>query len=151
MLNPRVSLAHPPQAVGFEPTRPSLVSQRNALGMPLHLVLLHGFPLDHRMWDAQLDVAPGRTFAPTLYGLGESISEWASRVLEAVGSGPLVVVGASMGGSCAPEMASQAEDQVEALVLLGATAIGRSQRYLLPMSRRSWTEDWTDSGLCSSP
>ena len=65
--------------------------------MPPRLVLLHGFPLNRRMWAPQLDALPGASLAPNLYELGESIESWATATLEACGSGPLVVVGASMG------------------------------------------------------
>ena len=43
----------------------------------MKVVLLHALPLDERAWD---DVLPGlhhQVFAPTLYGLGGTIEEWA--------------------------------------------------------------------------
>jgi pimeloyl-ACP methyl ester carboxylesterase len=85
----------------------------------MRLVLLHAFPLDARMWRDLRDLIPGGTLAPTLYRLGDSIGQWAARVLEQAGQGPLVVVGCSMGGSCALEMAQQAGDRIAALVLIG--------------------------------
>lgn len=90
--------------------------------MQVRLILLHAFPLDARMWDDQLQIVPGRTEAPTLYPLGDSLETWATAVLNSVGNGPLVVVGSSMGGSCALEMARQAPDKIAALVLVGAKA-----------------------------
>jgi pimeloyl-ACP methyl ester carboxylesterase len=60
--------------------------------------------------------------APTLYGLGGSIEEWAGAVLNLAGAGPLVVVGSSIGGSCALEMTRLAPDRVAALVMVGAKA-----------------------------
>jgi len=65
---------------------------------------------------------PGRTEAPTLYPLGASLGEWAKGVLDVVGAGPLIVLGSSMGGSCALEIARQAPERVAALVLVGSKA-----------------------------
>lgn len=69
-----------------------------------------------------MGILPGSTSAPTLYGLGNSMEAWASGVLKAAGDGPLVVVGCSMGGSCALETARQAGDRIAALVLVGTNA-----------------------------
>jgi len=91
----------------------------------MQLVLLHALPLDASMWAPQADLLPGATIAPTLYGLGDSIEEWARAVLDLTDGGPLVVVGSSVGGSCALEMAALAPDRVRALVLVGAKAAHR--------------------------
>ncbi len=91
------------------------------------MVFLHALPLDGRMWD---DVRAGidlPTLAPTLYPLGESVAAWAQGVLDLAGSGPLVVVGCSVGGSCALEVARAAPDRVEAIVLIGAKAGVRAE------------------------
>ncbi len=74
------------------------------------------------MWRGQMGILPGSTSAPTLYPLGDSMESSASGVLDAAGDGPLVVVGCSMGGSCALEMARQAGDRIAALVLAGTNA-----------------------------
>ena len=74
------------------------------------------------MWDDQLQIVPGRTETPTLYPLGDSLEAWATAVLTSVDDGPCVVVGSSMGGSCALEMARQAPDRIAALVMVGAKA-----------------------------
>jgi pimeloyl-ACP methyl ester carboxylesterase len=75
------------------------------------------------MWDAHLDLFPGRTIAPTLYGFGPSLEDWAHGVLDLVGDAPFVVVGCSVGGSCALEVASlAAPGQVSGVVLVGAKA-----------------------------
>src|SRR5207249_2290883 len=79
-------------------------------------VFLHAFPLDERMWDG-FD-----GFAPRLYGLGESMDEWAESIASNTvlqGEG-LAVVGASMGGYCALRLPAHAD--VRALVLVGARA-----------------------------
>jgi pimeloyl-ACP methyl ester carboxylesterase len=88
----------------------------------MHVIFLHAFPLDGRMWSGQLDAFPASTSAPTLYPFGHSMEEWASRALDTVGDGAVVVVGCSMGGSCALEMARQAGHRIAALVLVGAKA-----------------------------
>ncbi len=74
------------------------------------------------MWHVESDLTPGRTLAPNLYGLGDSIEEWASRVLALAGSEPSIVVGNSVGGSCALEIARAAPDQIAGIVLIGAKA-----------------------------
>jgi pimeloyl-ACP methyl ester carboxylesterase len=84
------------------------------------LVLLHAFPLDERMWEPQLE--PLREYEvvmPRLYGRGTTIAEYASSVL-ADEEGELVLVGASMGGYAALEMAHQEPERVRALALVGA-------------------------------
>ena len=65
---------------------------------------------------------PGQVDAPDLYARGDSLEEWAEDVLDSVGKGPLIVVGCSMGGSCALEVAQMAPDRVSALVLAGTKA-----------------------------
>ena len=75
------------------------------------------------MWANEMDLLPGATLAPTLYSLGESIEDWAQAVLDLTrDEEALVVVGNSVGGSCALEVARQAPDRVKAIVLIGAKA-----------------------------
>lgn len=74
------------------------------------------------MWTGEMHLLPERTIAPTLYGFGESIEEWARAILDVASEGPLVVVGNSVGGSCALEVARQAPDRIQAIVLIGAKA-----------------------------
>jgi pimeloyl-ACP methyl ester carboxylesterase len=88
----------------------------------VRLVLLHALPLNGSQWDAQADILPGRTFAPTLYPFGDTMADWAAGVLDATGEETLIVVGNSVGGSCALELARQAPDRVAALVLVEAKA-----------------------------
>ncbi|MEP6622913.1 MAG: alpha/beta hydrolase [Acidimicrobiia bacterium] len=89
---------------------------------PVTVMFLHALPLDGRMWDdvrARIELP---TLAPTLYALGDSIGQWAEAVLDLAGHGPLVLVGCSVGGTCALEVARAAPDRVEAIVLVGAKA-----------------------------
>lgn len=87
----------------------------------MRLVLLHALPFDGRMWDTTC-----ATFAdamvPTLYGLGDSVHEWATAILGECQGEELLVVGSSVGGSCALEMARAAPQQVRGVVLVGAKA-----------------------------
>ena len=90
--------------------------------MSVRLVFLHAFPLDSKMWDKQQLVLPGQVEAPDLYARGDSLEEWAENILSTIGDGPLIVVGCSMGGSCALEVAQRAPDRVSALVLVATKA-----------------------------
>ncbi len=86
----------------------------------MKLVLLHPLPLDGSVFGDSVRQLGDECFTPTLYGLGDDIGSWAQAVLETVGGGPLVVVGNSIGGSCAIELARLAPTRVRALVLSGA-------------------------------
>ncbi|MEO8693477.1 MAG: alpha/beta hydrolase [Acidimicrobiales bacterium] len=88
----------------------------------MHLVLLHALPFDGRMWAEQMDLLPRATIAPDLYGLGRSIEEWARAIVDRTDGEQLIVVGASMGGSCALEIAALAPARVAAVVLAEAKA-----------------------------
>ena len=86
------------------------------------ILFLHALPLDGRMWSAQMDLLPGSTYAPTLYGYGDAMRGWATAALSPVKEERIIVVGNSVGGSCALEMASIAPERVAALVLVGTNA-----------------------------
>ena len=88
----------------------------------LELLFLHALPLDGSMWAGQRELLPGSTYAPTLYSLGDSVGAWAAAALKLVKGDRLIVVGCSVGGSCALEVAIAAPDRVAALVLIGAKA-----------------------------
>ncbi|MDA1101925.1 MAG: alpha/beta hydrolase [Proteobacteria bacterium] len=96
----------------------------------LGLLLLHALPLDGSMWANQMDLFPGPTYAPTLYGLGNTVEAWAAEVLRLATNDQLVVVGCSIGGSCALEVAAIAPERVAALVLIGTKAKHRPDRSL---------------------
>ena len=88
----------------------------------LELLFLHALPLDGSMWAAQKQLLPNSTYTPTLYPFGDSIQAWAAAALNIAKSHRLVVVGCSVGGSCALELAVMAPDRVAALVLIGTEA-----------------------------
>lgn len=86
------------------------------------LLLLHALPLDGRMWAGQCDLVPERTYAPNLYEFGDSVTAWAEGCLDRFPAERLVVVGCSVGGSCALEILNRAPERVAALVLIGTKA-----------------------------
>jgi pimeloyl-[acyl-carrier protein] methyl ester esterase len=118
------------------------------------LVLLHALPLDAAMWEAQREILPGATCAPTLYGLGDRVEDWAAAVLKRVTGGRLILVGCSVGGSCALEIAAAAPERVEALVLIGTKASHRPDPALHAAAietvrerglESAWNEFWAPS------
>src|SRR5262245_40954184 len=103
------------------------------------------------MWDEQLRAFPLAVAVRSLYGLGDSIQEWASRVLEMVGPGQLAVVGSSIGASCALEMARIQPGRIAALVLVGAKASHHPEpvlkdRYISALRSRGLEGLWKELG-----
>ena len=88
----------------------------------MKLLLLHPLPLDGSIFSNDLRALVDDCVAPTLYGEGADLTAWALAALDAVGDGPVVVVGNSIGGSCAIEVAMLAGTKVKGLVLCGAKA-----------------------------
>jgi pimeloyl-ACP methyl ester carboxylesterase len=88
----------------------------------MNLLFLHPLPLDGSVFSDELRSLGDECVAPTLYSEGDDIVDWARAALDAVGDGPVVVVGNSIGGSCAIEVARLAPTKVKALVLCGAKA-----------------------------
>lgn len=101
---------------------------------PLPLVLVHGFPLDHRMWPMRGELARGRTvLAPSLPGFGGtvaparpgSIGAYADFILAEMGRGGIgqaVFCGLSMGGYVLFELLRRAPEQVAGLILCDTRA-----------------------------
>ncbi|MGD9720615.1 MAG: alpha/beta fold hydrolase [Pirellulales bacterium] len=104
-------------------------------GMPI--VLVHGFPLDHSMWDAQLDplAEQWRVIAPDLRGFGnssvtsgtvtmEQMADDLAALLDALDvREPVVLVGLSMGGYVAFQFWRKYAARLRALVLCDTRAI----------------------------
>lgn len=88
----------------------------------LGLLLLHALPLNNKMWSKQMSLLPNQTCAPNLYEFGKSIQVWAEKSLAMAQARKLIVVGCSVGGSCALEVAHLAPDRIAALVLIGTKA-----------------------------
>ena len=102
---------------------------RDGTGVPL--VLLHGFPLDHRMWASMAAALPAgsRVIAVDLPGHGHSdlghlpasldaTADAVHATLRAQGEGHAVVVGLSMGGYVALAMAERHPGFVRGLGLV---------------------------------
>ena len=95
------------------------------------VLLLHAGIADSRMWQPQIEVleaAGYRVITPDLRGFGERRLEPAPfsnvRDAEAVLDGPAAVVGASLGGRVALELAVHRPDLVERLVLIAPALPG---------------------------
>jgi pimeloyl-ACP methyl ester carboxylesterase len=98
-------------------------------GSGLPVVLLHAFPLDHRMWQRQAPLADSlRLIVPDLRGFGasgsvpSSMADFAddvAAILDALHIElPAVVCGVSMGGYVAQHVAARHADRVAAVVLV---------------------------------
>jgi 3-oxoadipate enol-lactonase len=110
----------------------------------MKIALLHALPFDQRIWDDQLPaLGEHEVFAPRLYDLGSSIDEWALGVLQQV-PGPLVAVGASMGGYTAAGIARLAPERLQGLVLSGSLA-GADPPERAPVRER-WIQIATERG-----
>lgn len=110
-------------------------------GSGIPLVLIHGYPLNRMMWEAQWEglAQSARVLAPDLRGFGESemvdapvqISTYAEDVREfllAMGiEQPAVICGLSMGGYVALAYLRQYPEQVAGLVLANTKATADSR------------------------
>jgi len=97
------------------------------VGSKLELLFLHALPLDGSMWAEQAQLLPEATYAPTLYSLGDRMETWAHAALKLTKGNRIIVVGCSVGGSCALDIAAIAPDRVVALVLIGTKANHRPE------------------------
>src|SRR3954471_5470103 len=98
------------------------------------LVLLHGFPLDRRMWDAQVEKLSDhyRVVAPDLRGFGqsrrsdpftiESLADDTHLFLEQLAATPCVLAGLSMGGYVALAYAKKYPADLRGLILMDTKA-----------------------------
>ena len=90
----------------------------------MSVLLLHGWPVSDRVWVSQVSALRDAGFepqAPLLYGRGASIDDWAAQLLRDI-DGPLVAVGASMGGYCALACARRAPERVVGMALVASRA-----------------------------
>jgi pimeloyl-ACP methyl ester carboxylesterase len=90
------------------------------------ILLLHGFPLDARMWDSQVSVleqAGYESLAPNLPGRepDNDLASWARRVLQLL-PGDFIPVGCSMGGYLIFELWRQASARIPAAVFVDTRA-----------------------------
>ncbi len=109
-------------------------------GQGIPLVLVHGFPLDHSMWDAQISAmsAHRRVIAPDLRGFGgsqvtpgtvtmEQMADDLAHLLDALEvDEPVVLCGLSMGGYVAFEFWRKYPARLRGLVLCDTRAAADS-------------------------
>jgi 3-oxoadipate enol-lactonase len=100
------------------------------------VVLIHGHPFDHTMWDAQVPAlaeAGFRTVAPDLRGYGagpraarvttmRELAQDVLRLIDELGIERFVPVGLSMGGLVAMELALSDAPRLRAIALVATTA-----------------------------
>jgi len=104
------------------------------------VVLVHGFPLDHTMWDAQIDALAERyrVIAPDLRGFGrsgvtdavvtmEQFADDLAALLDALGvAEPIALCGLSMGGYVAMQFWRKYRARLRALILADTRALDDS-------------------------
>jgi 3-oxoadipate enol-lactonase len=102
-------------------------------------VWIHGFPLDHRIWDLQAPLAPFfELIAPDLRGFGfsqvsvepytiDDLAEDIDDLLDVLGIPEAVVIGHSLGGYVALAMVRRYRFRVRALVLVCSQARADSE------------------------
>jgi len=106
----------------------------NQKGQGPAVILVHGFPLDGRMWDAQVEGLSGRyrVIAPDLRGFGQSgrtqpfsledLADDLHGLAEKLGALPLVLGGLSMGGYIALAYVTRYAADLKALMLIDTKA-----------------------------
>jgi pimeloyl-ACP methyl ester carboxylesterase len=107
----------------------------------MKLLLLHPLPLGGSIFPDEFHELCDDCHAPTLYEAGDNLIDWARLALDAVGDGPVVVVGNSIGGSCAIEVARLAPNKVKALVLCGSKPGHRAEPTLRDEALHVLAED----------
>jgi pimeloyl-ACP methyl ester carboxylesterase len=130
-------------------------------GAGIRVLLVHGFPLDHTMWSAQIDALSlyCRVIAPDLRGFGRSslegadpergisMDEYADDLAELLDAleihDPLVLVGFSMGGYIAWQFMRKYADRLRALVQCDTKAAAdtdeaRANRLKMADNIREW-------------
>jgi pimeloyl-ACP methyl ester carboxylesterase len=110
-------------------------------GKGLPVLLVHGFPLDHTMWNAQVEALAGRfrVIAPDLRGFGQSslgdvdpnigvsMERYADDLVELLDTlgiqQPIILVGFSMGGYVAWQFVRKHPNRLRALVQCDTKAV----------------------------
>jgi len=116
----------------------TLATEDRGAGSPL--VLIHGFPLDHTMWEAQIEALSGRwrVIAPDLRGFGQSgvtegtvsmarLADDVAALVEALEiREPIVPCGLSMGGYVALAFWRRHAERLRGLILCDTRAAADS-------------------------
>lgn len=104
--------------------------EEKGAGKPL--VLVHGFPMDHRIWTVQLEGLAGicRVIAVDLKGFGKSRSNEAFTIdsmadelvafVKAVNAYPCYLAGLSMGGYIALSLAARYPEAIKGLIIVSS-------------------------------
>lgn len=105
------------------------------VGQGLPLVFVHGFPLSRGVWQKQIEALRSsyRVIVPDLRGFGDSESQPGPTtmaqcaadlraLLQQLTTGPVVLIGHSMGGYVALAFARQFPEMLRGLVLVGTKA-----------------------------
>ncbi|MFD7663800.1 alpha/beta fold hydrolase [Streptomyces sp. NPDC059788] len=117
------------------------------------LVLLHGGFLDHRMWDRQVPFLSSRyrVIAPDARGHGRSANavepfravDDLAALLRRLGTGPVILMGVSMGAGVAVDTALEYPELVDGVVVSGA---GTSEPYFSDPWTTRTTAAWQTAG-----
>jgi pimeloyl-ACP methyl ester carboxylesterase len=91
-------------------------------GEALPLVLLPGYMLDETLWDALRPALGTRKLRHVPLGSGATIAAMAREALDASPQGRFDLLGFSMGGYVAREMARQAPERVHSLILVATSS-----------------------------
>ncbi|HEV7299121.1 MAG TPA: alpha/beta fold hydrolase [Tepidisphaeraceae bacterium] len=109
---------------------PAISRAFDDVGSGAALVLLHGFPLDRRIWSHQVAKLSGsmRVIAPDLRGFGENTDEGpfsldeladdVKRLIDSLGLDKVVLAGLSMGGYVAAAFAVRYPQSLRGLILI---------------------------------
>jgi pimeloyl-ACP methyl ester carboxylesterase len=106
------------------------------------LLLVHGFPLDHSMWEGQIDALADqyRVIAPDLRGFGQScvtpgtvtMQEYAddlAALLKAMHiNEPVIFCGLSMGGYIGWQFVARHADKLAALIVADSRAVADNEK-----------------------
>jgi pimeloyl-ACP methyl ester carboxylesterase len=114
-------------------------------GQGTPILLVHGFPLDHTMWNAQIGAlaAHARVIAPDLRGFGQSplgqvdpergisMEQYADELTELLDAlhieEPIILAGFSMGGYIAWQFVRKYGDRLRALIQCDTRAVADSE------------------------
>src|SRR5205085_11792550 len=109
----------------------SVYVEEQGAGTPL--VLLHAFPVDRRMWEAQVSALSDRfrVITPDFRGFGksapagrfsiETLADDVHALLDAMNAAPAIVAGCSMGGYTLLALAKKYPSDLRALILVDTT------------------------------